>query len=153
MSHALSQCVDLELKDRSAEEIACAYRALCAALLLRTAMMAKAKTPERKVELDQKRTAMGWVGGGHGVVTFEDACEALDLVPDSARRAILAHARGGDGASINKVDRPAMSRNVPRRRTHVPCPADVAYRQIQASGGLAPGAADAAGNRNHTGRA
>jgi len=100
---ALEQVVDLELAERSSVEIACAYRALCAAILLRTAMVAKAKTPPKKQEIDQKRTAVKWVDGGQGVITFEAACEALDMPPERARNAINEYVRGDESGAINTM--------------------------------------------------
>lgn len=41
----------------------------------------------------QKREAKQWIQGGVGVITFEDCCDALDVDPKRARRAIEEHCR------------------------------------------------------------
>lgn len=109
---ALEQVVDYELADRSRAEIACAYRALCAAVLLRTAMVVRAKAPPRKVEIDQQKTAVRWVAGSHGVLRFSDCCEALDMDPGRAREAIGRYARSRGESPINRLCRKPHSRMV-----------------------------------------
>lgn len=120
MSNALAQCVDLELADRSTVEIASAYRALCAAILLRTAMVARAKTPPRKMEVEQKRTALSWVDGGQGLITFEEACQALEMQPERARSSIHTYAQARGDRSINTMSYRPRSRTVFGRRNHAP---------------------------------
>lgn len=142
---ALEQVVDMELADRSGEEIACAYRALCAAILLRTAMVARAKTPPRKVELDQKRTAIKWVTGGRGVITFEACCEALNMVPDRARQSIGDYVRGGPGGAISNGKKP-HSRMVTGGR-YAPRPNALVHGQNASVYGVASCPPDAAPHR------
>jgi hypothetical protein len=142
---ALEQVVDMELAERSSEEIACAYRALCAAILLRTAMVARAKTPPRKVELDQKRTAIRWVAGGRGVITFESACEALDMAPDRARKSIGDYVRGGPGGAISNGKKP-RSRMV-TGGMYAPRPSTVVHGQNEIVPGVAACPPDAAPHR------
>lgn len=110
-----------ELEERSASEIVCAYRAFCASLLVRTAQIARARCPHRKVELDQKRTAAKWTMGGQGVLTFEEACDAVGMLPEYARNAILDYATAPGGESISMV-RQARRRQTYGRRSHDPRP-------------------------------
>lgn len=117
MNSALGQCIEMELAERSPAEIACAYRALCCTMLLRTAMAARAKTPPRKIEVDQKRTAIAWTKEKMGVISFEDACFALDLSVNRARKAILGDASSPVEGAINRATI-QISRNVARRRNN-----------------------------------
>lgn len=143
---ALAQCVAIELGDRSSVEIAGAYRALCAAILLRTAMVARAKTPPRKQDVDQKRTAIKWVAGGRGLITFEEACSALEMNPDRARNSIRKYVSGGCGGSINK-GRP-RSRTIYARRKYAPRPVDDDRREAAAADGVDARTPDDPGNRH-----
>jgi hypothetical protein len=45
-----------------------------------------------KERLHQRTQARDWINGNVGVVTFEDACEALNVEPERARRMILERA-------------------------------------------------------------
>lgn len=121
-NNALAQVVDLELAERSSEEIACAYRALCAAVLLRTAVIAKARPRPRKVELDQRRTATTWAASGNqGILSFDDCCEAVGYDPDRTRNKLMRYAAGQGDSSINTSGerRQARSRMVFGRRLYV----------------------------------
>lgn len=140
---ALSQCLDLELAERSAVEVAAAYRALCGALLLRTASAARSKMPPRKIEVDQRRTALAWAGGRRGVITFEEACDALDMRPERAREAIERYACQGGVTAISK----AMLTRKPVERNRY-APADVARREIPPAHGVASRTPDVADDRN-----
>jgi hypothetical protein len=43
--------------------------------------------------LHQRTQAREWLKGGVGLVTFEEACEVLNVEPERARQKILARAR------------------------------------------------------------
>lgn len=105
---AQQQMIDIELADRSAQEIAGAYRALCCMILLRT-VQAVGKTVmamrERKIEVRQKRAAERWVRGRVGTLPFESVCEAFDMDPGVARSKILSHAISEGGQPISRVTR------------------------------------------------
>jgi len=45
-----------------------------------------------KTQLQNRATAMKWLDGGVGLVTFEDCCEAMGVLPQKAREKILARA-------------------------------------------------------------
>lgn len=46
-----------------------------------------------KTLLTNRATAMEWLGGGVGLVTFEDCCEAVGLRPERVRDTILRRAK------------------------------------------------------------
>ena len=100
--------IDIELSDRSPQEIAGSYRALCCMILLRT-VQAVGKTVlamrERKIEVRQKRAAERWVRGKVGTLPFEAVCEAFDFDPDFARDRVLRHAISEGGKPISRVTR------------------------------------------------
>lgn len=50
--------------------------------------------------------AAGWVNKGHGVITFDQACEALDCDPDVIRRGIEKHAEKMRDPAIRKSRKP-----------------------------------------------
>lgn len=106
---ATEQVIDIELSERSPPELAGAYHALCAMLLIRTAL-AMGKTANalrcRKGEIAQKVAAERWIEGGRGVLSFREVCEAFDMDPDTAKRRIRDHAASELGGSINRRKRP-----------------------------------------------
>lgn len=108
----VDQIVDIELSERSGVEIYGAYQSICAMLMLRTAMVVGRKTPPRKEEIDQRQVAVQWLEGGHGVLSFEGVCEALDIDPDRARDAIQKYAAPGGGDAINRKRRKPHSHMV-----------------------------------------
>lgn len=87
--------IDRELQDISCVEIANAYRAICAAMMMRAAQVMRCKTL-RSDEIDMKKIARSWVTAGGGLISFENCCNALDLYEPQAKQAILRYA-GGDG--------------------------------------------------------
>lgn len=148
---ALEQVVWHDLQERSSAEIACAYRALCAAMLLRTAMVVRSKCPPRKVEVDQRRTALNWIGKTHGTLSFRACCEALDMAPDAAENAIWRYARGEGGEAISRVRfKKPHSRMVFGRKRNAPSQ-PVLPRQDSDADRLAPCPATGSGCRSRTG--
>jgi hypothetical protein len=142
--NAVAQVVDLELAERTSDEIACAYRALCAAVLLRTAVVTKARSRPRKVELDQKRTAAQWAEAGRqGILSFDQCCEAVGYDPDRTRQQILRHAAMAGVAPINTNGerKQARSRMVFGRKLYV------RSRSSSAVHGMAAGNPDASAHR------
>lgn len=143
--NALEQVVDLELSERSSEEIACAYRALCAAILLRTAVISRTKPRPRKVDLDQKRTAVGWATDGRqGVLSFEACCEAVGYDPEVTREAIRRYAESTRSDPINTM-KPERKR--PRSRMVFGRKLYVRSRKTSPSAGVASCHPDAPSHR------
>lgn len=80
------------------------WKCLCAGVMLQAVERLigtrirgpRATAPQRKIgELCrdgaiQKQTAIDWLAGGVGVITFEDCCESLGVDSERARRAIKA---------------------------------------------------------------
>lgn len=91
---ALEAVIDYEVGLFDKSEIAGAYRSVCAMLLLRTATVVKKPTRFRNEETLQKKTARRWVEhGDEGVITFREACAAIDADPEQMRADILARVR------------------------------------------------------------
>lgn len=106
MDKALSQVIDYQLEERTPLELACAYRALCASILVRTAMAHASKPLRRKDEIDNRRVAQNWVKSGDGIISFRQVCEALDADPDTIEEGIRVHAERGDDHAIRKSRKP-----------------------------------------------
>lgn len=81
MDQALAQVIDFQLEERTGVELSSAYRALCCAMLIHTAQILTAKQTTRKDYVKMRAAAKGWKDGGKGVLTFEQACDAIDLCP------------------------------------------------------------------------
>lgn len=108
---ALRQCIDIELAERSDSEIAGAYQALCAMMLLRTACVVGKSAGEfrnRKIEVTQKLAAERWLEGRLGLVTFEEVCAAFDLDPEYGRDRIYCFAESDRSGAINKAKKPKV---------------------------------------------
>ena len=86
------QVIDQHLAMRSPPEIACAYKALCSAALVKTATLLASKGVNNWATTKNREVARKWIEGGRGVLEFNDCCAVLDLEPDYARRAILRYA-------------------------------------------------------------
>lgn len=106
MDAALSQVIDHQLEERTPLELACAYRALCASILVRTALAHANKSLRRKDEVENRRAAQNWVKAGGGTISFEQVCEALDADPDAIAKGIRVYAEKGSGTAIRKSRKP-----------------------------------------------
>lgn len=90
---ALDAVIDYEVSLFDRTEIAGAYRSICAMLLLRTANVVLRPARTRNMEAQQKKTAREWLQGNRGIITFEEACQAIDVDPSSMRRQMLDRVR------------------------------------------------------------
>lgn len=99
---ALDAVIDYEVSLFDRTEIAGAYRSICAMLLLRTANVVLRPARTRNMEAQQKKTAKEWLQGKVGVITFDEACHAINVDPSLMRRQIL--------------DRVRESRPIPKKR-------------------------------------
>ncbi len=88
----LEKVIEYEVSLLDRTEIAGAYRSICAMLLLRTATVVSKPARERNLETSQKRTAERWMNGQVGVITFEEACRAIDVDPTVLRKQIENYA-------------------------------------------------------------
>lgn len=117
--------IDDDLEALSSVEIANAYRAICAAMLLRTAQSMRCKSM-RQDEVDMRRTAGRWLDGG-GVITFDHACAALSLDAWRAKGIIRRYVSGEDGDAIKRMRTrsrlvsPRRKKNGKRRRKDPIC--------------------------------
>lgn len=95
MPGAMDQVIDQQLESISTGEIAGAYRALCGCILVQTVVAVRKRAISRNEDAEAKRTAVRWIGGQPGVITFRECCEVLNLDIDRAREALqsLAHPR------------------------------------------------------------
>lgn len=122
MSNALAQVIDFQLEQRSSVELACAYRALCCAVMVRTAVIHAAKPTIRREEIEGRRAAQKWVAGNHGIIKFSEACEALDCDPDVIRRGIKEHVEKMADPAIRKSRKPlthyVFGRSQPHAQQH-----------------------------------
>jgi|688.fasta_scaffold574207_3 hypothetical protein len=83
------------------------WRFLCAALLVQTVQKLQAESIPKarpnylvksaggyvKESAYQRRDARAWLGGGVGMITFEDCCDALGVDSERARKAIETHCK------------------------------------------------------------
>lgn len=101
---ATSQVIDEELDALSPHELEGCWRSLCAMMLLRTANLLTSQMLSRKEFAIQRRAAREWIDGKmRGVITFQAACEALDLEEECVRRGLFLHAESGNWEAINKM--------------------------------------------------
>lgn len=102
MPDPLDAIVDAGLEGLSRLELEAGYRAVCAVMLCRTAVVASNPAPPRKQEIEAKAVAKRWLAGDRGVITFPEACSAVELDPDIARHKISVYA---DPESTHAISR------------------------------------------------
>jgi hypothetical protein len=102
VADALDAIVDAGLEKLSRGELEAGYRAVCAMVLYRTAVVASNPAPPRRQEIDAKVTAKRWLAGDRGVITFPEACSAVDIDPDIARRKIEVYADPDSPSAISR---------------------------------------------------
>ena len=121
---ALQQMIDIHLEERSAPEIASAYRALCSSVLVKTALALASRGVGNWAATENRRVAKNWLKGGIGTVEFKDVCEVLDLDPDKARAAIHKYVEEMKDPTIKKSRKPVshkvFGRNYDARETQSP---------------------------------
>lgn len=99
---AMEQVIEQELAPLNGEELAGIWRSLCAMMLLRTANLLHCHHANRKQNACQRQTALRWVHGETGIITFSSACETLDLSEEYAKTGLLKHAGTRARPSINR---------------------------------------------------
>jgi len=112
------------LSNLTPEEIEGGYRRLCASLLVSSAYALAENTrgiqPDRRRPVApflrqvrrQREVAREWVEGGIGVLTFEEACLAIDVEPDRMRADLRKHCPPGSARAWGTK----LSRRGPQRR-------------------------------------
>lgn len=92
MEPALAAVIDYEVSLFDRSEIAGAYRSICAMMLLRSAAALGKGCRDRNQEAKQKKQAERWVTSGNtGVITFDEACRAIDCEPETMRDQMIRH--------------------------------------------------------------
>jgi hypothetical protein len=94
------------------EELEGAYRKLCGAMLVQTALSLSTRAAHRKDDYGeemgyQKEASRRWLDGGVGRITFEEACDAVDMAPDYVRNGMEDYL----SSSRRFKKRPWMRRN------------------------------------------
>lgn len=87
----LEKVILSDLEPLCPQELEGGMRALCTLMVSRTCTALTGKTQLREDSMGEKRAAMGWLEGGVGTVTFEQACSLLDYDTDAARNRILRY--------------------------------------------------------------
>ncbi len=90
MAGALDQVIDEQLDHATPQELAGAYRGLCAMLLYYSAVAVRRRSCNRNDDAYQKNTAKAWLAGEVGVISFPECCEALGICAGRAQRAMVA---------------------------------------------------------------
>lgn len=99
---AAAQVIDEELSVLNPEELAGIWRSLCAMMMLRTANLLHCHHWGRKQNVCQRMSALRWMDGGVGIITFSNACETLDLDEEYAKKGLLRHAESRVTPPINR---------------------------------------------------
>lgn len=87
----LEQVILSDLEPLCPQELEGGMRALCTLMVSRTCTALTGKTQLREDSMGEKRAAQGWLEGGVGTVTFEQACSLLDYDCECARNRILRY--------------------------------------------------------------
>ena len=96
---ALAQTIEAGLDAREPDELAAAYRRLCAMMLRHTAMSLRRVSLRCKGDAFSKRASRHWLHEG-GVLSFSECCDCLSFPESSARRAITQCADSHRSLSI-----------------------------------------------------
>lgn len=100
---ALDQAIDAQIEHLLPQEIAGAYHALCAMVLVQTAVAFRTRV-RRKDEASNKRVARQWLASGdEGVLTFAECCEAVNVSEEEARAGFTRIADGHLDKSIKRM--------------------------------------------------
>lgn len=99
---AAERVIDEELEFLNRDELEGIWRSLCAMMLLRTANLLHVGHHDRKQNAIQKQTAVRWIQGDTGIITFSAACEGLDMDREVVRRGLFRHAETRTERPINK---------------------------------------------------
>ena len=99
---ALSQTIEATLAEREPDEIALAYRRICAMMLRHTAMSLRRQAIHCNEDAHSKKAARQWLHRG-GIVSFVECCDCLSFPEASARRAIAECADAQVALSMNRA--------------------------------------------------
>jgi hypothetical protein len=101
----LEECCQIELIDRTPEELDGAYQAICTLVMAKTSLALRGPKDvdmivKKQAWLDQ-RSAAQWVHGNVGEWTFTSVCNALDMDVRFARERLIAYAESARERTIN----------------------------------------------------
>ncbi len=88
------------------DEIEGAYRILCAAMLTRAAQEICTRTAPNEEGYARKRAARNWLYCGTGVITFQEACDAMNLAASLYIERLHSSAANLARAPKNRVNAP-----------------------------------------------
>jgi hypothetical protein len=89
---AIDQVIAASLESISTQEIAGAYRCLCGMMLTQTAVAYRKRAIHRKDDCRSRAAARRWVDGRHGILSFTECCDCLNLDIERARAALQSFA-------------------------------------------------------------
>lgn len=99
----IEQAIESQLADRTPEELAGAYRALCGMMLVYSAIAVRRKRITRNDDAYQKNAAKAWLAGKRGIITFPECCAALEMNACKAAKAITDVAPALGRRPINRA--------------------------------------------------
>ena len=99
----LEKVIDEQIVSLSPSEIAGTWRALCGMMLVHSASAFRKKARHRKEEVIASSSAKKWVGGDHGLISFSECCDALDLDTKRAKKAMRDFADHERSKPISRV--------------------------------------------------
>lgn len=85
----IEQAIEAQLEERTPEELAGAYRALCGMMLVYSALAVRKRRINRNDDAYQKNAAKAWLAGKRGIITFPECCVVLDMNACKAAKAIM----------------------------------------------------------------
>lgn len=93
MDRALLQVIEAELEPLNRDELVGGWRCLCAMMLLRTANLMTSKMLSNKDFIRQRKEARLWLDTETtGTISFESACETLNVDASTLRNRMITHA-------------------------------------------------------------
>lgn len=113
----LDAIVEADLEALLPGELAGSYRAICAMVLYRTAVVAGTPAPPRRQEIEAKQIAKRWLAGDMGIISFPEACMAVSIDPDAARKRIAGYADPNSPDAISRRKRRPKNHYVFGRRS------------------------------------
>jgi hypothetical protein len=109
-----AKLIDEDLAELDRHEIEGAWRSLCAMMLWRTANLLTCKFTGNKDFAYQRSSALRWIDGRNvGTVSFDAACETLDLDAAFVREGLIRHADTAGLWAINKATPQHPSGGIP----------------------------------------
>lgn len=100
----IDKAIEAQLEERTPEELAGAYRALCGMMLVHSALAFRRRALCRNEDAYQKNEAKRWMVNGRGVLSFAECCAALDMNVAKAQRAIREFAPRHAVRSISRAE-------------------------------------------------